>query len=247
MLDLSANRVSYIVEDMNGPFKALRKLNRLYLGDNRIKSVNRNAFLGLAQLDHLDLSANNITSIQTDAFGRLQHLQTLAFNTSSLLCDCNLLLFHGWLRAVAAAGRLNDVRASCSYPASIRGRPLQSLNANTFTCNDTPKPRIVEEPPAQLLAIRERNATLTCSATTSAAPSAGSAMTLKWKREMVELSAALIDRESSVQPHTNGTIATARLRLVNVDDSHAGRYQCVVSNAYGTTYSQKIRVTVACK
>lgn len=244
VLDLNANRVSYVVEDMNGPFNALHKLTRLYLGDNRIKSVNRNAFLGLTQLNHLNLSANNITSIQTDAFARLTHLQTFSLNTSSLLCDCNLLQFHGWLRSIGRG--LVDVHVSCSYPAAIRGRPLQSLNNATFTCNETPKPRIIEEPPAQLLAIRERNATLTCSATSSAA---NAPMQLKWKRDMVELTAAgvLVERESSVLPNTNSTLATARLRLINVDDTHAGRYQCVVSNAYGTTYSQKVRVTVACE
>lgn len=248
-LDLSANRVSYVVEDMAGPFRALQKLTRLDLADNRIKSVNRNAFLGLGQLQHLDLSSNNITSIQADAFARLGQLQTLALNTTALLCDCNLLPFHAWLSGGGPAGRLDAVRASCSYPASMRGRPLQSLDAGAFTCDDTPKPRIVEEPPAHLLAIRERNATLTCSATTSAAtPGTSAAMTLKWKRDNVELAAtAQVEREITVQPHTNGTIATARLRLVNVDDSHAGRYQCVVSNAYGTTYSSKVRVTVACK
>lgn len=255
VLDLSANRVSYVVEDMNGPFKALRQLSRLDLGDNRIKSVNRNAFLGLGQLNHLNLSANNITSIQTDAFARLTHLQTLSLNTSSLLCDCNLLQFHSWLRGVGRA--LADVHVSCSYPAAIRGRPLQSLNNATFTCNETPKPRIIEEPPAQLLAIRERNATLTCSATSSAANAPP--MQLKWKRDQVELreetataaaaagGAVIFERESTVLPNTNSTLATARLRLVNVDDAHAGRYQCVVSNAYGTTYSQKVRVTVACE
>lgn len=250
-LDLSSNRVSYVVEDMAGPFRALQRLTRLDLADNRIKSVNRNAFVGLGQLLHLDMSANNITSVQADAFARLGQLQSLALNTTALLCDCNLLPFHGWLRASGGAVRLDAVRASCSYPASMRGRPLQSLAAAAFTCNVTPKPRIVEEPPSQLLAIRERNATLTCSAATSAAAAgsaAGAAMTLKWKRDMVELAAtAHVERETSVQPHTNGTIATARLRLVNVDDSHAGRYQCVVSNAYGTTYSGKVRVTVACK
>lgn len=45
----------------------------------------------------------------------------------------------------------------------------------------------------------------------------------------------------------NSTIATSRLTLVNVHDRHAGRYQCIASNMYGKAYSQKFRMSVACK
>lgn len=45
----------------------------------------------------------------------------------------------------------------------------------------------------------------------------------------------------------NSTIATSRLYLNNIDHSHAGRYQCIASNSFGQAYSQKFKVTVACK
>lgn len=45
----------------------------------------------------------------------------------------------------------------------------------------------------------------------------------------------------------NSTIATSRLTIADVHDRHAGRYQCIASNAYGKAYSQKFKMSVACK
>lgn len=53
------------------------------------------------------------------------------------------------------------------------------------------------------------------------------------------------DLEASIP--INSTIATSRIRLIDVAHNHAGRYQCIASNKFGTTYSQKFKVTVACK
>lgn len=53
------------------------------------------------------------------------------------------------------------------------------------------------------------------------------------------------DLEASIP--INSTIATSRIRLTDVGHNHAGRYQCIASNTFGTTYSQKFKVTVACK
>lgn len=45
----------------------------------------------------------------------------------------------------------------------------------------------------------------------------------------------------------NSTIVTSVLHLNNVDHSDAGRYQCIVSNKFGATYSHRFKVSVACK
>lgn len=60
-----------------------------------------------------------------------------------------------------------------------------------------------------------------------------------------EVIATVEDIESNIP--INSTIATSRLQLKNVDHSHAGRYQCIASNSFGQAYSQKFKVTVACK
>lgn len=45
----------------------------------------------------------------------------------------------------------------------------------------------------------------------------------------------------------NSTVAVSHVTLANVDHQHSGRYQCIATNRFGTTYSQKFKVTVACK
>lgn len=60
-----------------------------------------------------------------------------------------------------------------------------------------------------------------------------------------EMFATVEDIEASIP--INSTIATSRLHLNNVDHTHAGRYQCIASNDFGKAYSQKFKVTVACK
>lgn len=237
--DLSQNYISYTIEDMKGPFRAMTKLTRLDLSSNKIKSINRNAFIGLPNLKSLDLTQNNITSIQSETFARLPSAIEIQLNSTHLLCDCNLLWFHDWL----TTGVHTQINAFCDYPSSIRGIHIGALGPNSFTCNETPKPRIIDEPPATLLAIKERNFTLTCSATSTSL----TAMTFKWKHEMAELTGANIRNESSIQPNTNNILASSWLTLTNVGNEHVGRYQCVVSNSFGTTYSQKVKLTVACK
>lgn len=60
-----------------------------------------------------------------------------------------------------------------------------------------------------------------------------------------EVFATVEDIEASIP--INSTIATSKLHLINVDHTHAGRYQCIASNDFGKAYSQKFKVTVACK
>lgn len=60
-----------------------------------------------------------------------------------------------------------------------------------------------------------------------------------------EVMATVEDIEAAIP--VNRTIATSRLHIVNVDSKTAGRYQCIASNDFGKAYSQKFKVTVACK
>lgn len=45
----------------------------------------------------------------------------------------------------------------------------------------------------------------------------------------------------------NSTIITSILNLKNIDRKYTGRYQCIASNKFGSTYSKRFRVSVACK
>lgn len=45
----------------------------------------------------------------------------------------------------------------------------------------------------------------------------------------------------------NQTTIIGYLRLFNISYESAGKYQCVVSNAFGTTYSQKFKMSIGSK
>lgn len=206
-------------------------------------------------------------------------------------------------------------------------------NFNKFILSDdTPKPRIIDEPKPQIVAIKGTNLTLECTAVLTV----GSNILFKWKHDNIDiddkfietklrkkdgnrlrLKERLIERRrkanrspirinvsapkvplisSSVSKlkynndddedddddnddddddddlenddedqendgntaleteedieasiPLNSTIATSIVNLNNIDHSHAGRYQCIASNTFGTTYSQRFKITVACK
>lgn len=235
VLDLSHNQISWTVEDMNGPFQRLVNLHKFSLSNNHIKSISNKAFLGLTMLTSLDLNENNITSLQDHAFDPLQNLKDLHMNTSSLLCDCNLQWLTLWL------GRLpqsNSVKAVCAYPTWLRNKPLLHLNRENFTCNDSPKPKILEHPKTQL-AIKGGTSHLHCKAVSTS----NVRMVFLWKRNNVNITNPIV-KESVLVSDENNLKAHSELFIPNITNSDSGKYQCVVSNSFDTTYSHKARITI---
>lgn len=235
-LDMSNNQIYLIIEDANAPFSALNRLVRFELQGNQIKSIHYNVFNELNRLTYLDLTGNNISSIQVGAFSKLSLLTDLFLNTTNLFCDCNLRWFHQFLMN----RQYKDVNVICGYPTELAGKVFSTLQEEQLICSESPKPRIVEEPAPQL-AVKGTNVTLNCTAITSAS----SAMIFQWKRDSFELSPRHIVTESSVQPLTNNTVATSRLIMTDIGHENAGKYQCIVSNLYGTAYSPKVKIGVA--
>lgn len=235
-LDISNNQIFLIIEDANAPFSALNRLVRFELQGNQIKSIHYNVFNELNRLTYLDLTGNNISSIQVGAFSKLTMLKDLLLNTTNLFCDCNLRWFHQFL----SNRQYSDVNVVCGYPAELAGKLFSTLLEEQLICSESPKPRILEEPVSQL-AVKGTNVTLNCTAITSAS----SDMIFKWKRDNFELSPRHIVTESSIQPLTNNTVATSRLIMTDISQENAGRYQCIVSNLHGASYSQKVKIGVA--
>ncbi|KAG9490248.1 hypothetical protein GDO78_005898 [Eleutherodactylus coqui] len=236
-LDLKYNEISWTIEDMNGAFSGLEKLKRLMLQGNRIGSITKKAFSWLEALEYLDLSNNAIMSLQSNAFSQMKKLQELHLNTSSLLCDCQLKWLPQWL----TENKLETfVNANCAHPQSLKGKSIFSVRADGFVCDDFPKPQITVQPETQS-AIKGSNVTFIC----SAASSSDSPMTFSWKKDNEILHDA--DMESSAQQRVPGDDMmeyTTILRLRNVEFIGEGKYQCVISNHFGTTYSVKARLTV---
>ena len=104
--------------------------------------------------------------------------------------------------------------------------------------DDFPKPFITEEPLTKVT-LKEENVTLTCKAESTAA----SPMSVVWKKDnLIYKGSQVVTLARSPDRETN--LMTSELVLQNITDENAGRYQCVVSNDFGSTYSSRAKITV---
>ncbi|XP_018566623.1 leucine-rich repeats and immunoglobulin-like domains protein 2 isoform X2 [Anoplophora glabripennis] len=235
VLNLNNNQISWTIEDTNGVFQGLGDLVKFHLSGNKIKSISADAFVGLKNVTYLNLGNNNITSIQNNAFSEVPLLKDLIINTTSLLCDCNLRWFVDWLNLK----QLKLQAAICSYPDGLRGQSVVEVTKN-LTCDELPKLRLIEEPDPEIMALKGENITLNCKAISSSP----GAMTFLWKKDNIELLNPNVIVKSRTDPDGKSTETSSVLNLIHVEHSHAGKYQCVVSNSFGTTYSQKSAISV---
>ncbi|KAI1890549.1 hypothetical protein AGOR_G00154830 [Albula goreensis] len=232
-LDIRNNEISWAIEDSVGMFDGMKKLNTLVLQRNKIKSITKKAFEGLEALEHLDLSKNGIMSIHPEAFSHMK-LKELLLNTSSLLCDCQLQWLAQWL---IDSGFQHSVTAVCAHPASLLGRSVLSVSPEEFVCDDFPKPQITEHPETRV-ALRGNNVTLSCRASSSS----DSSMTTAWRKDGELLYDAEVQNFARYQQ--GELVYTTMLHLLNVNFTDEGRYQCVVTNHFGSNYSNWAKLTV---
>ncbi|KAM8930781.1 leucine-rich repeats and immunoglobulin-like domains protein 1 [Pelodytes ibericus] len=237
VLELDHNEISGTIEDTNGAFIGLDSLCKLTLFGNKIKSVAKKAFSGLGALEHLNLGENAIRSVQPEAFGEMKSLKELYMSSSSMLCDCHLKWLPQWITNRKLQSK---VQAACAHPESLKDKSIFRVPPRSFVCNDFPKPQIIKQPETTM-AVRGKDIHLTC----SAASSSSSPMTFYWMKNSeilhntdTEILANVWEKDGEVMEYT------AVLHLRNVSFSHEGRYQCMVSNHFGSTYSTKARLTV---
>ncbi|XP_051932410.1 leucine-rich repeats and immunoglobulin-like domains protein 1 [Hippocampus zosterae] len=242
ILELDHNDISGTIEDTNGAFSGLDSLSKLSLFGNKIKSVAKKAFAGLETLEHLNLGENAIRSIQADAFGKMKNLKTLLIQSRSFLCDCQL----GWLPEwLASRGLRSGVNATCAHPESLKGTALFLAPPGAFVCDDFPKPQITVQPET-IAAVLGSNVRLTC----TAASSSSSPVTFAWRKDQEPLARAETENYAHVRARPQGAAAagvteyTTILHLRHVTFAHEGRYQCVITNHFGSTYSSKARLIV---
>ncbi|NP_796126.4 leucine-rich repeats and immunoglobulin-like domains protein 3 precursor [Mus musculus] len=236
-LDLRNNEISWTIEDMSGAFSGLDRLRQLILQGNRIRSITKKAFAGLDTLEHLDLSGNAIMSLQSNAFSQMKKLQQLHLNTSSLLCDCQLRWLPQW---VAENNFQSFVNASCAHPQLLKGRSIFTVSPDGFVCDDFPKPQITVQPETQS-AIKGSDVSFTC----SAASSSDSPMTFAWKKDNEALQDAEMENYAHLRAQGGELMEyTTILRLRNVEFTSEGKYQCVISNHFGSSYSVKAKLTI---
>uniref|UniRef100_A0A8C3H4E6 Leucine rich repeats and immunoglobulin like domains 1 n=1 Tax=Corvus moneduloides TaxID=1196302 RepID=A0A8C3H4E6_CORMO len=237
VLELDHNDISGTIEDTNGAFTGLENLSKLTLFGNKIKSVAKKAFSGLEALEHLNLGDNAIRSIQADAFARMRSLQQLHINSDSFLCDCQLKWLPQWL---VEKELQSFVVATCAHPESLKSKSIFAIQPESFVCDDFPKPQIIIQPETTV-AVLGKDIRFTC----LAASSSSSPMMFAWKKDNEMLHNAEIENFAHVRAKDGEVMeCTTILHLRHVTFAHEGRYQCVITNHFGSTYSNKARLTV---
>uniref|UniRef100_H3AEA1 Leucine rich repeats and immunoglobulin like domains 1 n=1 Tax=Latimeria chalumnae TaxID=7897 RepID=H3AEA1_LATCH len=237
ILELDHNEISGTIEDTNGAFIGLNNLSRLTLFGNKIKSVAKKAFSGLEALEHLNLENNAIRSIQPDVFVKMKNLKEFYMNSDSFLCDCQLKWLPQWL---SGRGFQSSVEATCAHPETLKGKSIFLVPAENFVCDDFPKPQIIVQPETTM-AVLGKDIRLTC----TAASSSSSPMTFAWKKDQEILHNAEIENFAHARTKEGEVMEyTTVLHLKHVVFAHEGRYQCIITNHFGSTYSNKARLTV---
>ncbi|XP_048409020.1 leucine-rich repeats and immunoglobulin-like domains protein 2 isoform X2 [Stegostoma tigrinum] len=235
-LDLRNNKISWAIEDSHGVFTGLVKLRKLILQGSKITSITKKAFSGLETLEYLDLSNNAIMSIQENSFAQMS-LKELGLNTSSLLCDCQLKWLPQFLKEKQFQ---HTVTANCAHPVWLAGKNIFNVDAEDFICDAFPKPLITAHPETTV-ALRGMNVSFSCTACSSS----DSPMAAVWRKDRELLYEAEIQNYSSLQEQDGEFVEyTTVLQLRNVNFTDEGWYQCVITNYFGSNYSNKAELTV---
>ncbi|XP_070292588.1 LOW QUALITY PROTEIN: leucine-rich repeats and immunoglobulin-like domains protein 3 [Salvelinus sp. IW2-2015] len=262
-LDISSNHLTRLEESS---FVGLSLLDELHIGNNRVSFIADGAFRGLSHLQMLDLPNNEISWTMEDRMdhfcsGQLRKLTPPIpplrpprptpptsppprhCETHARLCDCQLKWFPLW---VAEQAFLPYVNASCAHPLMLKGKSVFTVRQEDFVCDDFPKPQITVQPETQS-AIKSTNVTFVC----SAASSSDSPMTFAWKKDNEVLNDAEIHNQAHLRAQGGGqgretevTEYTTTLQLRSVEFTSEGKYQCVISNHFGSSYSTKAKLTV---
>lgn len=116
----------------------------------------------------------------------------------------------------------------------------ESLKFGFFSPDDLPKPQIITQP-EPTMAVVGKDIRFTC----SAASSSSSPMTFAWKKDNEVLADADMENFAHVRAQDGVVMEyTTILHLRHVTFGHEGRYQCVITNHFGSTYSHKARLVV---
>lgn len=108
--------------------------------------------------------------------------------------------------------------------------------------DDLPKPQIMVHP-TPTAGVLGKDVRLTCMAVSSSS----SPMTFTWRKDQEPLPHAHVENFARSTSRDGAGIMehTTVLHLRNVKFEDEGRYQCVISNHFGSTYSNKARLSIS--
>lgn len=235
-LQMDHNYLSWLIEDAKETFIGLRNLKKLSLANNKILFIKKEAFTGLDNLDELNLLQNNVLEIQDEAFKFMPKLVYLYLNSSSLVCDCSM----AWLKQPNVFENLpfDFINAFCGFPEKNKGKNLKEVSLKDFVClENSPKPMIIFHPESKMV-LERQNITLKCGVNSSSAEK----INFVWKKDNHDLELISTNHYSSFE--FNGMTQFSILNLYNISMSQSGKYQCVASNEFGITYSNRSVLSV---
>uniref|UniRef100_A0A6Q2Y6T1 Ig-like domain-containing protein n=1 Tax=Esox lucius TaxID=8010 RepID=A0A6Q2Y6T1_ESOLU len=224
-LDIRNNIISRVEP---GAFLGLPSLKRLDLSNNRIGCLNVDIFKGLTSLVRLYLSGNMFSSLAQGTFDSLGALKTLEFQTPYLLCDCNLRWLLHWIKD----NNVGVKDTSCSYPRSLLGQHITSINPELLTC-DAPLelPSFQLTPSQRQIVFQGDSLPFQCQASFVAED-----MQVLWYQDgrMVEPDAAqgIFIEKSMVQ---NCSLIASALTISNIQPGSTGNWECRVRTSRGNT------------
>ncbi|XP_032086824.1 polycystin-1 [Thamnophis elegans] len=105
----------------------------LNLSNNKISTLNAEAFLHLTSLAKLDLSNNKISSIEDGVFDNLFNLTEIDLSGNPFFCDCNLAWLPRWVEERnVKVSRPSETR--CIQPLELADLLLFNVSFSDATC-----------------------------------------------------------------------------------------------------------------
>ncbi|CAH1252882.1 PXDN [Branchiostoma lanceolatum] len=113
-----------------------------YLYKNKVRHIDRQAFVGLSSLEQLYIHFNEIEQLLPNTFSNLPSLERLRLDSNDLVCDCQLMWLAELLKKYSSVGS-TQAAATCKYPKALEGRSVATITPEEFHCV---KPHFTAEP-----------------------------------------------------------------------------------------------------